>query len=519
MGNIGSFVNKMGKKLSNRNEHMQIVQNPLVIAIGVGYYDDIDENLTYLHEYVDVNIQKITTLCTIYNYDLYPKERKLKWTEKEIVNSLTNYAEKAEAGDYDSIICIFSGYGDKDMIISSDYKYIMKIATHRLFSTNYPSLRNLPRFFIYDCPQIQPIKRDHKTEIQPPTESDTDILLKHTNVWSLNEYNPDYKLVMAHTSHILPVNKYFDNDSYFIFGFVSSMIENILQNKDQFLGDMLDNIQQKLHDAGKMHTTIQCNNHTRYLKFKKNENILQIMDESVMHLKLVNENEPIIHLVNENDTIALENEPIIHLANENDTIALENEPMIHLVNENDTTALENEIIENEKQYAKLLNDTSTLENEIIRNEELWRKYVKTQPQRQKQQKSNKKSSPNNKNNSKKNKDNNRNNNHRNDNRDDDKDGDDDKNGENKHIDDDDIFDMSLLKKKMKAVKATETYKKIKLTRKYALTENELMAVVYYCDSDSACSKMKKAHRCIIHDSYWKETYFHCTNAVEKIYKV
>eukprot|EP01084_Bolivina_argentea_P319416 554028_1 len=31
--------------------------------------------------------------------------------------------------------------------------------------------------------------------------------------------------------------------------------------------------------------------------------------------------------------------------------------------------------------------------------------------------------------------------------------------------------------------------------------------------------MKKAHRCIIKDVYWQETYYHCTYAIEKIYKV
>eukprot|EP01084_Bolivina_argentea_P036265 67130_1 len=46
-----------------------------------------------------------------------------------------------------------------------------------------------------------------------------------------------------------------------------------------------------------------------------------------------------------------------------------------------------------------------------------------------------------------------------------------------------------------------------------------MAIVYYCDSESACSKMKKAHRCIIKDIDWQQTYYHCTHAIEKIYSV
>eukprot|EP00483_Globobulimina_turgida_P006131 UN06141 len=71
----------------------------------------------------------------------------------------------------------------------------------------------------------------------------------------------------------------------------------------------------------------------------------------------------------------------------------------------------------------------------------------------------------------------------------------------------------------KVKKENQTFKKIKQTKKYALNDNELMAVIYYCDSDSACSKMKEAHRCIIKDIKWQETYYHCSNAVEKIYRV
>eukprot|EP01084_Bolivina_argentea_P136876 241082_1 len=82
-----------------------------------------------------------------------------------------------------------------------------------------------------------------------------------------------------------------------------------------------------------------------------------------------------------------------------------------------------------------------------------------------------------------------------------------------------FYDTNKLKEKMKLVKENSIYKKIQSSVKYALNENELMAIIYYCDSESACSKMKKAHRCIIKDLYWQETYYHCTNAIENIYKV
>eukprot|EP01084_Bolivina_argentea_P082907 150107_1 len=195
----------------------------------------------------------------------------------------------------------------------------------------------------------------------------------------------------------------------------------------------------------------------------------------------------------------------------------------------DRTALENEIIQNEKQYKILLNDTSKLENEIIRNEKGWRKYVKSLPSGQRRGNNeghgNQKSW--NSNNRKNENDYNKTlgtNNHQNNGENDKNDNDDDEDKEDKKGDKDnddmyECYDINTLKEKMKKVKATVTYKKIKNTRKYALNDNELMAIVYYTDSDSCCTKMKLAHRCIIADEYWQETYYHCTNAVEKIYQV
>eukprot|EP01084_Bolivina_argentea_P021129 39253_1 len=213
------------------------------------------------------------------------------------------------------------------------------------------------------------------------------------------------------------------------------------------------------------------------------------------------------------------------------------------VTENDTTKLEQEIIRNEEIYYKALNDTTKLEKEIIENEEKWRKYVKSVPQRQKQEykqrpisnnnrkdKNNEQKSNSNENNNNKNQDNNNNNNgnnnngnnnNGNNNNGDEKkdDNDEDKEESDSDGEDEKSFDVSILKAKMKKVKTFPNYKKLKKTKKYGLNDNELMAVVYYCDCDSACSQMKRAHRCKITDVYWKKLYYHCTNAIEKMYKV
>lgn len=60
---------------------------------------------------------------------------------------------------------------------------------------------------------------------------------------------------------------------------------------------------------------------------------------------------------------------------------------------------------------------------------------------------------------------------------------------------------------------------------FALSDDELFSVIYYTDLDSACRKMKKAHRNVLPESIrqekekWKELYFHLTNAVMKMHTV
>eukprot|EP01084_Bolivina_argentea_P149434 261046_1 len=58
--------------------------------------------------------------------------------------------------------------------------------------------------------------------------------------------------------------------SYLIYEFVKRMIANIEGNKNLFLGEIFDSIQQDLHDQGKQQITSIFNNNSRYLRFKQN---------------------------------------------------------------------------------------------------------------------------------------------------------------------------------------------------------------------------------------------------------
>merc|ERR1719410_136702 len=113
--------------------------------------------------------------------------------------------------------------------------------------TNYQSFSNIDRDGIEPEPQIIDLHEE------PPLNNDKN---KSRTPWARNEKNPDFNLVLINGA-----NKDFkswmtiDEGSYLIKEFVSKMVENnrisgICQNKS-FLGDIMTQIQNKLHRDGK----------------------------------------------------------------------------------------------------------------------------------------------------------------------------------------------------------------------------------------------------------------------------
>ena len=208
----------------------------------------------------------------------------------------------------------------------------------------------------------------------------------------------------------------------------------------------------------------------------------------------------------------------------------------NLMNRNDIEILIAEIVEidNEKSTNNSVNSIiltdQPLIEEIIQNESEYRKYIRTQPNgnteptaknnhNSKNSKFNDKNSQSasnnngNNNNGQNNTNNNGNNN----------DGDDDDKDEKKPNCDKDNTDEFSIDNLMKKVEKLKQHKKYKIMeqQKETLLENELIALVYYTDSNSCCHKMKQAHRRLIlaNSDKWKMLYYHATNAVVKLNRV
>eukprot|EP00483_Globobulimina_turgida_P005666 UN05676 len=104
--------------------------------------------------------------------------------------------------------------------------------------------------------------------------------MKQSEVWCSDQQNPDYKLVTLHAANPGFQAKLNAVDgSYLIREFAKAMIANAdIQNVEQrqFLGEIMDGIQHNLHERGKQQTVNVYNNFTQYLKFEKNNKMLNL---------------------------------------------------------------------------------------------------------------------------------------------------------------------------------------------------------------------------------------------------
>eukprot|EP01083_Nonionella_stella_P147359 464804_1 len=73
-------------------------------------------------------------------------------------------------------------------------------------------------------------------------------------------------------------------------------------------------------------------------------------------------------------------------------------------------------------------------------------------------------------------------------------------------------------KRLLVLKESEEYNTM-VEKGYALLDNELLALIYYCDDDASCFSMKQYHRALEKDCKWGNLYYHVTNAVDKLHRM
>eukprot|EP01083_Nonionella_stella_P295109 1002996_1 len=276
---------------ARRVKYAHDIRNPMVISIGIERYQDKPNNPGIEVRCQDLygisrDYQNIAALCKFFNWQMYPRKEKLEWTQSEMIDFLQERAtEASDTNKFDAILAVISGHGYKNGIISSDYQLVSKTAIHRLFSTNYPLLRELPRIFVFDCcsgnqeRSCYPAEYDPNEDEEMPalkdkgknfTVDDIKVEQYEKEVWKNDQKNPDYLVSIIHAA-----NEGFQakmnciDGSYLIYEFVKRIMDNVENDKNLFLGEIVEGIQQYLHDEGTQQITPLFNNNTRYLRFKK----------------------------------------------------------------------------------------------------------------------------------------------------------------------------------------------------------------------------------------------------------
>eukprot|EP01084_Bolivina_argentea_P017064 31882_1 len=163
--------------------------------------------------------------------------------------------------------------------------------------------------------------------------------------------------------------------------------------------------------------------------------------------------------------------------------------------------------------------------EIIRNENEWRQYIKQHPGSRgsygKSSSGRNSQKNNSRNESRKNSEKSNEKSNTNDDNKDDKEKKEEKDDDEGDGDGDGVFDMHQIDKILAKVEQLKNHPKYKIMEKHnhPLLDSELIALVYYTDSSSACHKMKLFHRALTNVRKWKQLYYHATNGVKKLHRV
>ena len=282
-----------------RRKHSPLtISNALVAMIAIGDYSDgikisavdKDEKGIFNNLEVDKDIKTIQDLSKFMGWTFTSKGGKVHWTAKEI----TSFCEM-EIGEmlftannklkYDGLIVCVSCHGVKDNIVTSDIETIEKTAIHRMLSLKYPEIREIPRIFIFDCcngsdrrhtsiaMNMEQPKLIEMTSIRKATELE-DVQSRHQRAWTTNSKNPDYNLVVVHAANEGFVAKMSsDVGSYAVYALSKVIRTNVGRIPAKGLAELLEEVQNALHDQGKQQTMNVFNNHTRTLVFEKNQKL------------------------------------------------------------------------------------------------------------------------------------------------------------------------------------------------------------------------------------------------------
>jgi len=285
------------------------VKKAMVVVAAIGEYDKRPANPCAQLKSVGLTNLDVTKdikgLHSLFgpkqlNYDVFPKGDELfktRWSESELVQMLEACAkdmnERITRGEhFDGLVVVITGHGTKHNICTSDYQLIEKVVIHRIFSAQYPKLREFPRLFLYDCcagNDQQLTYRKDLDESSPDADSPKSVDSEKTytvndvqrphEIWIKGEKNPDHKLIEIHAANEgfqAKINS--DIGSYLISSFVKKMRRNQGTNA-KYICEVMDEIQKDLAMRGKQQIVPTYNDQTRYVVFERNDEQMQRVEQ------------------------------------------------------------------------------------------------------------------------------------------------------------------------------------------------------------------------------------------------
>ena len=289
------------------------MKNGLIVSIPIGHYynagdGDIPGDFPVPDLPVHIDAQNMKNLADDLNYNFLTIDGKLKWTENEIMDFMKNkvgeeFFDAEGTPKYDGLIVSISGHGVRSHIVSSDGKVIDRTVIHRCVSNAFPKIRQFPRIFIFDACDGEGDRRDCTTKIQNVQSVDSQSregvqiiyeeaqkgdMQQHVEVqkrmeledvqkedeWTKSSKNPDYNLITVHASNpgfVAKMNTSEEVGSYLTYFFAKKVTENAKKAQNKELADIMDEIEMKLHDAGKQQIRMEFFTQTRKLRIKRNE--------------------------------------------------------------------------------------------------------------------------------------------------------------------------------------------------------------------------------------------------------
>eukprot|EP01084_Bolivina_argentea_P088170 159209_1 len=264
---------------AKKDKITKFVNNPIVIFFGISLYDFEEQKNDAAVKENYTNYSDIKRWCTKMNYDLYSNDiYHLKLTKPELIAQLKQYAAKADAS-YDCILFIMRCYGLNNAVITSEYQLLSKISIHRLFSLNYPSLRNVPRIFLFDCYQNNEDNKENDEQKEDVSLEDIKFTSfgRQESIWKRDQQNPDFQLAEIHGVNTRSQES--DLITHFM-NKINNMNTNFDQETSDFLGDIIDDIQESLGKEG-IFITSTFNNKTRNIIFRKNDTMKTMIDAEI----------------------------------------------------------------------------------------------------------------------------------------------------------------------------------------------------------------------------------------------